>query len=1136
MSYRKKHFGIRDYVNQRAIGIKSSTAISTKIYKTLYESLGYTARCNIENYGGIFNLEFSPDGGLMVAACERRSVLLFDPITHKLAHAIPDAHDNCVNGAKFLDDRVFATCSDDKSVVLWDARNLSSRVRTFIGHTNWVKNIEYFESKKLLVTSAFDGCVFAWDVNSCADNKYTKLFHTNGLMRTRLTPDLTKMIISTTAGYIMVIHDINMETLQKDLAGFKPSMYRLMQTSRSTIPTVSGFTHLFSRTRKKNRVEFIADFPAEDEAEVICSLQVHPHGWCVLSRNVNATETSEWTCVHDIQEKYREGGEETENSSIPQHIRKSKRKFRDGMGLPTVNTMMGNDHSMFEGGIPDEIFERSFSDLLNEMSTASGSSINDMPGTSGSGFRARNRSSDSSDDAEFDLNEIKPVYKDDEGNWHGIGLTESSSSDLSESSSDLPESSSSDDQNKSKSVYVDKGGNRIEISFNAASSPDSNGDENVDQKNTKSENISGEGNCSLDLNEDEDNYGMNEIKSEDEDVFERNSQYSLSGSTDDENINLNVKRIKRFNEVGEWGDSDRSSSSSPKHIIGSGTNSKNKISSINSGIHENMTNFAESDSPTEDMDTQICNIINLPDNINEISHSTANMDKSDYLHARNDCSLETVDNSHSMTNITESCDSVTGMVESSQSMADPTGNIAGSSHSSSGIEGHSRSMSNVGERSHIIDSKGMNHSIASMVSMVEKSIANKYLCHLTPAKLNEYLNEIACGSEANIYTAGTLENGVPILLGLVGDQPSAPPLEELPPFVPSMAGMAESSHSISAIPGSSHSMAAIQGSSRSVIDLEENRMSTSENSHSMVGTAGNSRSMTGLAGSTRAVPGKSRAIDCVAHRSRSMSRVAGSSRFRVRLAGMSRSMARVPRMAHSIAHVPLSNLSTTDSDERINETAIEPDANIFAAGTLENGDPVLCNLVGVSDQPNESPSRELPPFEPTMSGITRSSCAIAGVPGSSYDIAGIPGRQVSRFMSSMAGRNRSRIGLAGRRRSVVRVARIGRSIPNMHLSYLSTTDSDEHVNEMANEPDLNIFPSGSMENQVPVLHGLVDVGNQRSAPPFGQLPFAPSVSGIGEEQREINLNSTDIWEASITYDEARYCLSIIFKCVIYFNY
>lgn len=52
-------------------------------------------------------------------------------------------------------------------------------------------------------------------------------------------------------------------------------MYRLMQLSQTTIPVAANFTHLFSKKRKKNRIEFLTDFPDGDDAEVVSSLQVN---------------------------------------------------------------------------------------------------------------------------------------------------------------------------------------------------------------------------------------------------------------------------------------------------------------------------------------------------------------------------------------------------------------------------------------------------------------------------------------------------------------------------------------------------------------------------------------------------------------------------------------------------------------------------------------------------------------------------------------------------------------------------------------------------------------------------------------------------------------------------------------------
>ena len=62
---------------------------------------------------------------------------------------------------------MFATCSDDTTVCLWDLRNMSRSVCILRGHTNWVKNVEYVSHSGLLVTSGFDGNINLWDINRC---------------------------------------------------------------------------------------------------------------------------------------------------------------------------------------------------------------------------------------------------------------------------------------------------------------------------------------------------------------------------------------------------------------------------------------------------------------------------------------------------------------------------------------------------------------------------------------------------------------------------------------------------------------------------------------------------------------------------------------------------------------------------------------------------------------------------------------------------------------------------------------------------------------------------------------------------------------------------------------------------------
>eukprot|EP00066_Takifugu_rubripes_P028877 XP_011618143.1 PREDICTED: LOW QUALITY PROTEIN: DDB1- and CUL4-associated factor 10 [Takifugu rubripes] len=197
-----------------------------------------------QTHGAVFNLEYSPDGSVLTVACEQTEVLLFDPISFKHFKTLTEAHEDCVNNIRFLDNRLFATCSDDTTIALWDLRKLNSKVCSLQGHASWVKNIEYDTNTRLLVTSGFDGNVITWDMNRFTEDgcPYKKFFHTRYLMRMRLTPDCSKMVLT---------------------------------------PEIPG---------------------ERDRGNCITSLQLHPKGWATLIRCSSNTDDQEWTCVYEFQE------------------------------------------------------------------------------------------------------------------------------------------------------------------------------------------------------------------------------------------------------------------------------------------------------------------------------------------------------------------------------------------------------------------------------------------------------------------------------------------------------------------------------------------------------------------------------------------------------------------------------------------------------------------------------------------------------------------------------------------------------------------------------------------------------------------------------------------------------------------
>ncbi|XP_045878345.1 DDB1- and CUL4-associated factor 10 isoform X2 [Meles meles] len=280
-------------------------------------------------HGAVFNLEYSPDGSVLTVACEQTEVLLFDPISSKHIKTLSEAHEDCVNNIRFLDNRLFATCSDDTTIALWDLRKLNTKVCTLHGHTSWVKNIEYDTNTRLLVTSGFDGNVIIWDTNRCTEDgcPHKKFFHTRFLMRMRLTPDCSKMLISTSSGYLLILHDLD---LTKSLeVGSYPILRARRTTSNSDLTTSSSSSgprvssspchhsdsnsssekHMSRASQRegvspRNSLEVLTpEVPGErDRGNCITSLQLHPKGWATLLRCSSNTDDQEWTCVYEFQE------------------------------------------------------------------------------------------------------------------------------------------------------------------------------------------------------------------------------------------------------------------------------------------------------------------------------------------------------------------------------------------------------------------------------------------------------------------------------------------------------------------------------------------------------------------------------------------------------------------------------------------------------------------------------------------------------------------------------------------------------------------------------------------------------------------------------------------------------------------
>ncbi|KAL0606064.1 DDB1- and CUL4-associated factor 10 [Plecturocebus cupreus] len=155
---------------------------------------------------------------------------------------------------------------------------------------------------------------------------HKKFFHTRFLMRMRLTPDCSKMLISTSSGYLLILHDLD---LTKSLeVGSYPILRARRTTSSSDLTTSSSSSgprvsaspchHSDSNSSEKhmsrasqregvsprNSLEVVTPevLGESDHGNCITSLQLHPKGWATLLRCSSNSDDEECTCVYEFQE------------------------------------------------------------------------------------------------------------------------------------------------------------------------------------------------------------------------------------------------------------------------------------------------------------------------------------------------------------------------------------------------------------------------------------------------------------------------------------------------------------------------------------------------------------------------------------------------------------------------------------------------------------------------------------------------------------------------------------------------------------------------------------------------------------------------------------------------------------------
>lgn len=278
------------FVSRRKATDGGISCLNQLVYSTLYgrfKPLGSVRKSSpAPNHGSIFNMEFSPSDSVVLTACSNNSVVVYDPRLSPFKHirSVQNAHCDSTNCITFVNDSTFVSCSDDKTIRLWDLRNLSSNVCALLGHTNWVKNIEYDSKSNKIFSVAFQDGVREWSLKDLKGGTYEKddnlVFKLDDPVRMRIAPDSSRMFISMRTNRCLVIDSFDGSTLVER----RTAVENLVSNSTSAKVGVS------SCDKEVNRPSLLVMSGLQisrNSFRSVMSASFHPSGEMVALRHVD---------------------------------------------------------------------------------------------------------------------------------------------------------------------------------------------------------------------------------------------------------------------------------------------------------------------------------------------------------------------------------------------------------------------------------------------------------------------------------------------------------------------------------------------------------------------------------------------------------------------------------------------------------------------------------------------------------------------------------------------------------------------------------------------------------------------------------------------------------------------------------
>ncbi|KAL5357236.1 hypothetical protein BJX96DRAFT_181550 [Aspergillus floccosus] len=125
------------------------------------------------------SVTFSPDSRVLASCSNDRTVRLWDPTTGAFQQILEGHTDSVLSVAFLPNSRLLASCSYDRTVRLWDSAT-GALQQTLEGHTEWVLSVAFSPDGRLLASCSHDGTVRLWDP---ATGSLQEILSTDGEVR-----------------------------------------------------------------------------------------------------------------------------------------------------------------------------------------------------------------------------------------------------------------------------------------------------------------------------------------------------------------------------------------------------------------------------------------------------------------------------------------------------------------------------------------------------------------------------------------------------------------------------------------------------------------------------------------------------------------------------------------------------------------------------------------------------------------------------------------------------------------------------------------------------------------------------------------------------------------------------------------